>query len=119
MNVTLLEGLVALVPASLLFSGSVVLFRSAQTRPVNQLPRHHHEPQVRDPTMHSFYSEHCLGESRNRRNFAFFSVPWGLHVVRSGKSWVRNISSLGFWRVSPAPLWPSPRAGHLRHLFSS
>jgi hypothetical protein len=27
MNVTLLEGLVALVPASLLFSGSVVLFR--------------------------------------------------------------------------------------------
>ena len=40
MNVTLLEGLVALVPASLLFSGSVVLFRSAQIRPVNQLPRH-------------------------------------------------------------------------------
>ncbi len=48
MNVTLLEGLVALVPASLLFSGSVVLFRSAQTRPVNQLPRHRHEPQVKD-----------------------------------------------------------------------
>jgi hypothetical protein len=70
MNVTLLEGPVALVPASLLFSGSVVLFRSAQTRPVNQLPRHHHhEPQVRDRTMHSFYAEHCLGESRNRRNF--------------------------------------------------
>jgi hypothetical protein len=34
---------------------SVVLFRSAQTRPVNQLPRHHHEPQVTDQTMHSFY----------------------------------------------------------------
>jgi hypothetical protein len=50
---------------------------------------------------------------------AFFCVPWGLHVVRSGKSLVRNISSLGFWRVSPAPVWPSPRAGHLRHLFSS
>jgi hypothetical protein len=47
-NVTLLERQVALVPASLLFSGSVVLFRSAQTRPVNQLPRYHHEPQVRD-----------------------------------------------------------------------
>jgi len=46
-NVTLLERQVALVPASLLFSGSVVLFRSAQTRPVNQLPRYH-EPQVRD-----------------------------------------------------------------------
>ena len=43
---------------------------SAQTRPVNQLPRHHPEPQVRDRTMYSFYPDHCLDKSRNRRNKA-------------------------------------------------